>query len=586
MSMIYSPATVSNNIVLLLDAANIKSYPFRSAVSNSAYSTWYCFVSGTATYSMTVPGSEIYENNAGTITTVVSSSAIPKRGTFAITAGRTYYSNGPIFLTVEDAQHSIAPVTMAASTFIHYAARNNPGTVYVYAPIGATTINFYDATATGINGTVTSTLSLSQGQSGTINLANLGWSYFTSTLPVVMTTTQSGADKTRINPATQTVYNRYQAYYNTAINTTPSTVGSYVVSNTAYPVMNITIADGSGGDCAQGLGLEFLSANYSWGNVLSDYVIVAPYDNTFINVAYWNGSSWITWDTHALTGGTTLNPVYVARDGTQGPGVPATNISGSAADMASGATLWRWTGTNPFYLGLNDSVDDEVSMLGWNASSNAFVLGYNNVWYDSSTTGLIGSPNNGVTYNSGNNGYFNFDSTRSQSISLPSNAALQFLNRLPYSFEVWVYPISDTSASYPGFIDRESNLGSGRDGYLLYYTKVGIAAGSNYVATERWGAGTVVNVGTTLTDAVFFNNWQCYCVTYDGTTLSFYRNGALVNSSASTANITNATKNVTIGVRGGVYSNSRIATTRFYNTSLTAAQVAQNFQALRGRYGI
>ena len=162
MSVYSGPEISNNNLVLNFDAANIKSYPFRSAVANHGYSNWYCFVTATVVYSLTEPGSAIYENNAGVITTMVASSSIPQRGTFTVTAGRLYYSNGPMFLVVEDGHHCIAPLTMASSTFVHVTSRNNPGTVYVYSPIGATTINFYDATATGISGTANSTLSLSQ----------------------------------------------------------------------------------------------------------------------------------------------------------------------------------------------------------------------------------------------------------------------------------------------------------------------------------------------------------------------------------------------------------------------------------------
>jgi hypothetical protein len=211
--------------------------------------------------------------------------------------------------------------------------------------------------------------------------------------------------------------------------------------------------------------------------------------------------------------------------------------------------------------------------------------GVDTVWYDMSGNALNGTFSNSPFYDNSNSGSLSFNGTNA-SVNMPSSSLLQFLNRTSYSFEVWAYPRTDASASYPGFINRESNPGSGRDGYNLYYTKVGIAAGSNYVATERWGTGTATNIGTTLTDAVFFNNWHCFCTTYDGSTLSFYRNGALVNSAASVQNVTNTAQVVTIGQRGGVYSDSKIATTRFYNISLTATQVAQNFNALRGRYGV
>lgn len=188
-----------------------------------------------------------------------------------------------------------------------------------------------------------------------------------------------------------------------------------------------------------------------------------------------------------------------------------------------------------------------------------------------------------LTYTSNNT--FSFNGTNGY-INVPSTTLLQFLNRSPYTFEQWVYPISDTSASYPGFINRESNPGTGRDGYNLYYTNVGQTVGTHYIGTERWGTGTAVNIGVSLSDAVFFNNWHCFCTTYDGSTLRFYRNGSLITSGASTQNITNTTQNVTIGQRGGVYSNSQIATTRMYNIGLTASQVLQNFNAQRSRFGV
>jgi hypothetical protein len=364
-----------------------------------------------------------------------------------------------------------------------------------------------------------------------------------------------------------------------------SLTGEHKAIKVNATVMAITIADGAGGDCAQGLGLAFLSTNYSWGNALSDYVIVAPYDNTSINVSYWSGTAWITWDTHTLTGGSTLNPSYAARDGTQGPGVAATSISGGATYMASGATLWKWTGNNPFYLGLNDSADDELSMLGWTSSNNAYVLGYNNLWYDNSTTGLTASPTNGVTYNSGNNGYFNFDYTRSQSMAFPSSSALQFLGRSVYTLEAWVYPTRNPGLNnWTGIFNRESDTGTGRDGYNLYLN--GSAGSTVYWVTERFTTGTYINVTGTLDQSVVVNNWQHIVGVYDGTTLYLYRNGVLLNSTESTGSITNATQTLQIGRRDSNYFGGRISNTKIYNRALTTAEVTQNFNALRGRYAI
>ena len=101
-------------------------------------------------------------------------------------------------------------------------------------------------------------------------------------------------------------------------------------------------------------------------------MIVAPYANTTVTVSYWNGSAWVVLETHNFSG-TQLNPAQVQRDGSAGVGVTATNINGSAASFVSGATgPWKWVGNNPFYVGINDTADDEFSMLGWssNYSSN------------------------------------------------------------------------------------------------------------------------------------------------------------------------------------------------------------------------
>ncbi len=82
--------------------------------------------------------------------------------------------------------------------------------------------------------------------------------------------------------------------------------------------------------------------------------------------------------------------------------------------------------------------------------------------------------------------------------------------------------------------------------------------------------------------------WGFYCITYDGTAVRIYRNSVLEGSQA-----TSGTADWTNGVRigfwsggGGYYYQGAIANVSMYNRALTAAQVQQNFNALRGRYGI
>jgi hypothetical protein len=69
---------------------------------------------------------------------------------------------------------------------------------------------------------------------------------------------------------------------------------------------------------------------------------------------------------------------------------------------------------------------------------------------------------------------------------------------------------------------------------------------------------------------------------------ALYRNGSLINSNGNASlNITNNTRTLTIGARESYdLFTGIIAIVRIYNSALSASEVAQNFNATRGRYGL
>jgi hypothetical protein len=84
------------------------------------------------------------------------------------------------------------------------------------------------------------------------------------------------------------------------------------------------------------------------------------------------------------------------------------------------------------------------------------------------------------------------------------------------------------------------------------------------------------------------NTWGFFCCTYDGANVKIYRNGTYEGQQASTG-----TANWSVGMRigswspgGGYQWSGDIDNVSFYNKALTAAEVQQNFNALRGRYGL
>ena len=104
-----------------------------------------------------------------------------------------------------------------------------------------------------------------------------------------------------------------------------------------------------------------------------------------------------------------------------------------------------------------------------------------------------------------------------------------------------------------------------------YYTHGGVAGEYYYPHSVSIPTGT----------------WGFYCITYDGSNIKIYRNSVYEGSQATTG-----TADWTNGFNIGNYAGSAywyqglISNISMYNRALTSAEVKQNFNALRGRYGI
>lgn len=556
MGVFAGPEIAESGLVLALDAGNTKSLNIPTQADHG-YADWYCLVSGTVTYSIiNSTGGVIYERNGSTITTLVTAS-VPQRGTFSITAGRFYYGSVPINLVVEDGHHHIGPLTMMGTQFWNIAVRNNPSTYYVYSPYQSATVNFYDNTVGGLTGTPTSTLSLSAGQSGTFSSNNLTNHWISSNAPIIASVTQTGWDRTILSPMSRYVYYRYSQYLNTTNSTTPTNNNSNVTYDSTYNVMNMSIGDGSGGDCAQGLGLEYLSDTYSWGNVVSDYVIVCPYTAT-VTASYWSGSAWVVLETHSNISGTITSPGVVSRDGSTGVGIAATNIAGFAANMASGATLWKWEGTAPFYLGINDSVDDEFSVLGWLSSRNTSPRSSNVI------TDMTGRSNNGTLTNNpvftlGNGGSLSFDGVDdyiTSSFATTSGQAVTYIG--------WLYS-TETTATYRNFVDSVTARP------MIWWNNSGQIE---------------FDAAFYTTPAVYRNQWVYVALSKlsGSSSASYYVNGVLVGT--GTAYTTPAVTPTWFNRAAAQTWRGNCSYVQAYNRALTAQEIQQNFIATRSRFSI
>jgi hypothetical protein len=233
-----------------------------------------------------------------------------------------------------------------------------------------------------------------------------------------------------------------------------------------------------------------------------------------------------------------------------------------------------------FYRGPNVVTNGLV--LNLDAANNKSYPGSGNTWRDLSGNNNNGTLINGPTFNSTNGGSIVFDGVDDY-VSFIYTPLVAFLNKDPYTLEVFTQ--AQSAPSYPGFINRESNIGT-RDGYNLIYTQVGQPTGQVFIFTERFTSGIQVAPGFTTLTSSFFNNWHHIVSTYDGNNLSLYYDGIFQSSASSTGNITNTSKALEIAARNGDEYKGNLSISRIYNRALSASEVLQNYNATKSRFNL
>ena len=192
--------------------------------------------------------------------------------------------------------------------------------------------------------------------------------------------------------------------------------------------------------------------------------------------------------------------------------------------------------------------------------------------YDVSATALSWTGSN-VTYNSDPVKYFSYNGSNSWLQSSTSTA----YDSQTITMECWCYP---NTLSQEGFLFEK---GSVNTQYSMFFESI---TNPNFVFRTM---GTVsnqslsFNVNTYLTVSA----WNHIVCTYNGSSKIMYVNGVQVASVAASGTLPTGQVNQYIGRHtGGYFFNGRIAESRVYNISLSAAQVLQNYNATKGRFGL
>lgn len=196
--------------------------------------------------------------------------------------------------------------------------------------------------------------------------------------------------------------------------------------------------------------------------------------------------------------------------------------------------------------------------------------GSGTIMYDVSGNGYTATLTNGPVYSS--SGYITYDGVDDKAVTTYPQSTY-YANT---TWEAWVYCTQNIS-TYNMFMGQ----------YLPYF---GFYGGNSLFFSNIIGSTQqTIQTATTLS----LNTWYhaAFTTNYDGTntTMAIYANGVLSTSSSFTGQQSGPSGTFTIGDGWNTTwypFKGRIGPVKIYNTTLSSTQILQNFNAIRGRYGV
>jgi hypothetical protein len=208
-------------------------------------------------------------------------------------------------------------------------------------------------------------------------------------------------------------------------------------------------------------------------------------------------------------------------------------------------------------------------VLALDAGNTKSYPGSGTAWTDLSGNNHNATLTNGPTYNSDNGGSIVFDADSDHAVL---DSSFQVSTSGTYSFEAWIYKTATGTNNAAMLIS--GGYGGDTDGLIILTedyssTNIRIVSSNGDVNAVYYnGISQTLNGTSTGTDASFnLNEWIHVAVT-----------GINVNSIDGAAHHIGQNNNNTNQFSG------RISNLKVYDRALTAAEVKQNYNALKGRY--
>ena len=212
--------------------------------------------------------------------------------------------------------------------------------------------------------------------------------------------------------------------------------------------------------------------------------------------------------------------------------------------------------------------------------------GSGTIWSDLTGNGNNGTLTNGPTYSTTNNGSIVFDGVNDHSI-FPVNF-FSWPSLTTITISLWFRSNQTTGGTLFGQ-QSSTNPSSAPNGYVpvIYLRSDG------FIRVEPfWTNSTTNNILST--SALNDNRWHNVTTTYNSGTNQLFIDGVF-NSQRTGLSFFNYTTTYYYILGAGVaearslgtnYFSGSISNFKMYNRALTEAEIQQNFNALRGRFGI
>ena len=227
-------------------------------------------------------------------------------------------------------------------------------------------------------------------------------------------------------------------------------------------------------------------------------------------------------------------------------------------------------------------------VLNLDAAKQDSYPGSGTVWRDIADGVIAGSLINGPTFNPNNFGSIVFDGVDDYVI-IPNSTTLNITSTI--TLESWINLTALANANHGEGIFSKGLSSDGNSG--VYETLLISSGGVNY-PFFRMRIGSSTPFYNPQNIPINLNQIYHFVSTYNGSIMRIFINGVESGTGfLQSGTIQSNTQDLTIGVRftnrlgsSDSFFSGNIFSDRIYNRALSAAEVLQNYNAQKGRYGL